>query len=197
MNKSSAQPSRQPKKFVVIVVPLLVAALWGVIWVIGAAKPDPLEPTRGVRTVVSLKTVETFSYYGGRLTLYGLAARPHTLGPIEYRQQPPVGGAHDPKWLVCGVYARPVENRLAVHSLEHGATWVTYRPQQLQGQSLTDLQRWANGRRVIVSPYPAQAAAIVVTAWSYQLELKRLDLEAVAAFERDYHAPPEPNAPCF
>ena len=52
----------------------------------------------------------------------------HVAGPVAYSVTPPVGGDHSPVWLNCGVYDRPVPNERAVHDLEHGAVWVTYRP---------------------------------------------------------------------
>ena len=54
--------------------------------------------------------------------------RDHVAGEVQYPQSPPVGGEHDPIWLNCGVYDRPVREENAVHSLEHGAVWITYQP---------------------------------------------------------------------
>lgn len=52
----------------------------------------------------------------------------HTEEPVQYEQIPPVGGKHNPRWLNCGVYIAPVKNEQAVHSMEHGAVWITYQP---------------------------------------------------------------------
>ena len=52
----------------------------------------------------------------------------HVEGVVDYPQTPPTGGEHNPAWLNCGVYDQPVPNENAVHSLEHGAIWVTYDP---------------------------------------------------------------------
>jgi len=48
-------------------------------------------------------------------------------GTAKYDRNPPAGGAHNDVWLNCGVYGRPVRNENAVHALEHGAVWITYR----------------------------------------------------------------------
>ena len=42
--------------------------------------------------------------------------------------KPPVGGDHNPVWMNCDgdVYKKPIPDVNAVHSLEHGAVWVTY-----------------------------------------------------------------------
>jgi hypothetical protein len=31
-------------------------------------------------------------------------------------------------WQNCGFHSDPVRNETAVHSMEHGAVWVSYRP---------------------------------------------------------------------
>ena len=40
-----------------------------------------------------------------------------------------MGGDHFARWLACDVYDEEVPAELAVHSLEHGAVWVTYDPE--------------------------------------------------------------------
>jgi hypothetical protein len=52
----------------------------------------------------------------------------HTDGDVDYAQTPPVGGEHNPVWQNCGFYQEPVRDETAVHSLEHGAVWITYSP---------------------------------------------------------------------
>ena len=64
------------------------------------------------------------------LVTYTDLARDHVDSEVDYPQLPPVGGAHDPAWLTCTgtVYDEPVRDENAVHSMEHGAVWVTYQP---------------------------------------------------------------------
>ncbi len=52
----------------------------------------------------------------------------HVKGSVDYMQSPPVGGDHASIWQNCGFYSEPVRNETAVHSMEHGAVWITYRP---------------------------------------------------------------------
>ena len=125
--------------------------------------------------------------------------RSHVDGPVEYPQQPPVGGAHAAVWQNCGSYAQPVPDEQAVHSLEHGAIWIAYRP-DLPADQVAVLQELTLGQPyVLVSPYPSLDTAVVASAWGARLPLERVDESLLGAFIEAYaQGPetPEPGAPC-
>lgn len=127
-------------------------------------------------------------------------AAEHTEGPVDYEQSPPVGGPHNPRWLNCGFYSAPVEEPLAVHSLEHGAVWVTYRP-GVSAEVLEGLRdRTASNRYLLVSPREDQQADLVVSAWNHQLVVSPGDWGALDSFVREFSAgplSPEPGAACW
>ena len=89
---------------------------------------------------------------------------------IEYDRQPPTNGDHAPIWLNCGFYEKPVQNRFAVHSMDHGVVWITYRPDLPPGQ-VDELRSYGEENYVIVSPYPDQDAPVIATSWRVQLGL--------------------------
>lgn len=128
----------------------------------------------------------------------------HVAGPVHYNRNPPAGGPHNPVWLNCGIYNSPVPNTYAVHSLEHGTVWLTYRPSLAIGQvkllqelaiSLYDRPQ----RYIIVSPYPGLPAPIVASAWGAQLKVSNVSSPGLAAFIRHFVGGAqgqEPGAPC-
>jgi putative peptide zinc metalloprotease protein len=130
---------------------------------------------------------------------FAITERTHVLRPVSYPQDPPVGGDHAPIWQNCGFYDIPVRNENAVHSLEHGAVWITYRP-DLPEEQIDALRNLAHRQSyVLVSPYPDLPAPVVASAWGKQLRLEsgddpRLD-EFVRAFRLGHQAP-EAGAPC-
>ena len=63
----------------------------------------------------------------GIQTFSGLS-RNHVQNAVAYPQRPGVGGDHAAVWTNCGIYTDPVNEQRAVHSLEHGAVWITYSP---------------------------------------------------------------------
>lgn len=99
--------------------------------------------------------------------------RDHVTGVVKYDSAPPVGGNHSPYWADCSgtVYAQAIANENAVHMLEHGAIWITYRPGLAQTE-ITALAKLVNGNdRMAMSPYPGLSSPISLQAWGYQLKL--------------------------
>lgn len=92
-------------------------------------------------------------------------------GPIDYERTPPTNGAHDPLWQNCGFYEKPVKDRHAVHSLDHGVVWITYSP-GLPANQVDKLRSYGEDDYVMVSPYPGQDAPVIATSWRVQLELE-------------------------
>lgn len=118
----------------------------------------------------------------------------HVADPVTYEQNPPAGGPHYVSWQNCDYYSEPIFSEYAVHSLEHGAVWITYRP-DLAEEQIDILREKAQSQTfVLVSPYPEDLPApIVASAWERQITLENADDEALDAFLRAYKQ--GPNAP--
>jgi len=130
---------------------------------------------------------------------YAGLKRDHTSDPVSYGQSPPVGGPHAPEWQACGVYAEPIITERGVHSLEHGAVWVTYSP-DLSADAVAALTGLAQGRsHVLVSPFVGLPAPVVASAWGEQLLLQGTDDPRLVEF-LDYYEQgpqtPEPGTSC-
>jgi hypothetical protein len=133
--------------------------------------------------------VTTYSYVGGD----------HTTDTVNYAESPPVGGPHDNAWQTCDFYNGVVRNENVVHSLEHGAVWITYRPDlpEEEIEKLRDVRD--SDQYVIVSEYPDQESPIVATAWNNQLPIESADAIELEQFINYYRQGPqtqEPGATC-
>ena len=136
----------------------------------------------------STMAVETFS----------VASRNHVEGPVTYFQTPPVGGPHHPTWEPCVFHDRPVPSEKGVHSLEHGAIWVTYRP-GLPANEIDVLVRLARSRGdVLVSRWDnSLPAPVVVSSWGRQMNLASATDPRLVEFAQAFSGQaPEPDAPC-
>jgi hypothetical protein len=118
---------------------------------------------------------------------------------ITYKQTPPVGGQHDPVWQNCGIYSQPIQDRNGVHSMEHGAVWITYNP-SLPADQVAKLQTKARTDFMLLSPHDGMSTPITVTSWGFQLKVDNPDDPRIDAFIKQYRVnkqtTPEYGAAC-
>lgn len=130
---------------------------------------------------------------------YDNLSRNHSEAPQTYEQTPPVGGVHSSVWQNCGIYDQPVHNENAVHSLEHGAVWITYQP-DLPAAAIEQIRSLARGHdHVLVTPYPNLPKPVVASAWGLQLPLNDVTDPRLSLFVSRYEKgpqTPEPGAVC-
>ena len=132
---------------------------------------------------------------------FGEQTSNHVETDVEYAEDPPVGGDHlpAPRWQDCGFYDAPIQEEAGVHSLEHGAVWITYDP-ALPAEQVTQLEEMsADSSYLLVSPREDLPTPVVASAWGLQLQLESVDDERLAAFMVKYlqgEQTPEPGAAC-
>lgn len=122
----------------------------------------------------------------------------HVTTKVTYPQTPPAGGEHNAVWLNCGVYSQPVPNENAVHSLEHGAIWVTYDP-SLPKADVDALRALLPSTYAILSPYKGLPSPIVLSGWNVQLQLQSATDKRIPKFFKKYWqggSAPEIGSPC-
>jgi hypothetical protein len=165
---------------------------------VGLARSGSTAPADGsvpvVTSVGQIAGVRTYSYAAGQT---------HVVGTVDYPESPPVGGRHDPEWADCSgtVYRAPIRNENAVHSLEHGAVWITYDPRRVSGAEIATLGRLVRGvYGRMLSPYPGLAAPISLQSWNHQLFLRSAGDVRAAEFAdfltRNPDVTPEIGATC-
>jgi hypothetical protein len=138
----------------------------------------------------------------------------HVTTEVAYTESPPVGGPHDGVWADCTgtVYDVAIRQENAVHSLEHGAVWITYDPDVVSDadvERLAELVDGESGR--MLSPSPGLDSPISLQSWNHQLKVDSVSDERIEQFadfmtynrtpygdddERNALAFPEPGASC-
>ncbi|UFS95704.1 DUF3105 domain-containing protein [Nocardia huaxiensis] len=112
---------------------------------------------------------------------------------VAYDQAPAFGGPHDSSWAACTgvVYAKAIRTENAVHSLEHGAVWITYNPDKLDAASVDTLKKKVEGQPyMLMSPYPNLDKPISLQAWGHQLKVEKADDSRVDRFIKDLRLNP-------
>ncbi|HYX97293.1 MAG TPA: DUF3105 domain-containing protein [Geodermatophilus sp.] len=140
-----------------------------------------------------IQGLQTFDYAAGQ---------EHVTTPVTYDQSPPVGGPHDGEWADCTgtVYDVQIRQENAVHSLEHGAVWITYDPAVISGAALQTLTDLASESGRMLSPNPGQDSPISLQSWNHQLKVDSADDPRIKQFadfftyNQEFY--PEPGASC-
>ncbi|MER6914234.1 DUF3105 domain-containing protein [Streptomyces sp. NPDC000594] len=127
--------------------------------------------------------------------------RNHVDKQVKYEQTPPVGGDHHQAWLNCdrNVYQEAVPNENAVHSLEHGAVWVSYNDKTPAAEVKKLEEKVKKTSYTFISPVKEQTGPIMLTAWGKQLTVDSASDKRVDTFFKKYvQGPqtPEPGAAC-
>ncbi|MFE5093477.1 DUF3105 domain-containing protein [Streptomyces sp. NPDC056638] len=125
----------------------------------------------------------------------------HVEKKVDYPMNPPVGGDHNPVWMNCDadVYTEAIPKENAVHSLEHGAVWVTYTSKAKPADIKKLGERVEATPYSLMSPVEDQAAPLVLSAWGKQVTVTSATDARVAQFFTKYvQGPqtPEPGAAC-
>jgi hypothetical protein len=130
---------------------------------------------------------------------FEVSERNHVQTPVSYPQRPPVGGNHAPIWQNCGFYSKPIHNEHAVHSMEHGAVWITYHT-NLPTEQVRNLKQLAKSQtHILVSPYPGLSSPVMASAWGKQLHVESANDTRLERFVRAFRQgpqTPETGAPC-
>ncbi len=127
----------------------------------------------------------------------------HVGTTVTYAESPPIGGEHDPVWADCTgtVYDVDIRHENAVHSLEHGAVWITYNPDQVSAQDIDTLAALVDGESGrMLSPYAGLDSPVSLQSWNHQLKVDSADDPRIKQFadfltrNPDFH--PEVGASC-
>jgi hypothetical protein len=131
-----------------------VAVLTYAVVKVNAANADKVE------SVDEIEGLQSFDYAAGQ---------DHVTTPVQYEQSPPVGGPHDGNWADCTgtVYDVDIRHENAVHSLEHGAVWITYNPDELSDADIATLAELVDGESGrMLSPYVGLDSPISLQSWT-------------------------------
>ena len=127
----------------------------------------------------------------------------HVATTVAYAESPPVGGEHDPVWADCTgtVYDVDIRHENAVHSLEHGAVWITYNPDEVSAADIETLAGLVEGKTGrMLSPYVGLDSPVSLQSWGHQLKVDSVDdprIEQFADFlTRNPDEHPEVGASC-
>ncbi len=149
-----------------------------------------------VESVDEIEGIQSYDYPAGQ---------EHVTTAVDYAESPPVGGPHapPPDWADCTgtVYDVDIRHENAVHSLEHGAVWITYDPDAVSESDIATLAELVEGESGrMMSPYAGQDSPISIQSWGHQLKVDSAGDERLKQFADfltlNNEFTPEPGASC-
>ncbi|WP_406168073.1 DUF3105 domain-containing protein [Streptomyces sp. NBC_00996] len=137
----------------------------------------------------------------GVKTWKGTLSRNHVTKTVKYPMEPPVGGDHNQVWMNCNgdIYTKAINNMNAVHSLEHGAVWVTYNSKASDADVKALAAKVKKTPYTLMSPVEDQKDPIMLSAWGKQRTVTAASDPNVDKFFAEFvqgKQTPEPGAAC-
>jgi len=103
-------------------------------------------------------------------------------GQFTYNSNPPTSGPHygqAPNW---GFYSEPIDDESAIHAIEHGGIWISYK--DLNEDEIDLLEDFVdnNSQSVIVTPRDQNDSRIAIVAWTKLVKFENVDVDAFQKF---------------
>jgi len=192
MRRAERARERRNRIITITLSTVIVASLvgWGAYYINNANEKEQRQAAEAKRPVSGEKTWDAKKL-----------GRNHVTGTVKYPMNPPVGGNHNQAWMTCDgtVYTKAVPSENAVHSLEHGAVWVTYNDKATDADVKALADKVTKTPYTLMSPDKTQSGTIMLTAWGHQLSVDKASDPRVGQFLTKYvqgAQTPEPGAAC-
>ncbi len=113
---------------------------------------------------------------------------------VTYNSNPPSSGPHYAESAHAGIYDKAISDGYLVHSLEHGAVILWYRP-NLSAAEIEELKSIYNSvpvKKKIMTPRESLDVPVALSSWGRILKLNQIDPQKITDFMRvNYDRAPE------
>jgi hypothetical protein len=103
---------------------------------------------------------------------------------VEYNTNPPTSGPHYVRSKGAGIYEESIPDGNLIHSMEHGAVILWYKPDlpKEQVDQLKEIFRSVKIGKKIMVPRDNLDTPIALTSWGRLLKLENIDEQAISEF---------------
>lgn len=179
LRRQNEKRARSYKKIIFIVLSIVAVVVMIFLYRLATKKtPERIEYEQKVETV-SLE---------GKVQEFPIEGREHITRrtPVSYNTNPPTSGNHFAEAESWGVNDQEIEDKAAIHSLEHGGIWISYKDVDDETvKALKELGR-ENPQSVVVSPRAGNDTPIAVVSWGRMMKLDKLDKALIQKYIETY-----------
>jgi len=159
---------------------VIIVFIMGVIGFIQLTKktPEQIQFEQEVKAVSLEGKVEEFPIEG----------RDHVPAgtDVEYKTNPPTSGSHLAEAEKWGIFSNEIDDMAAVHSMEHGGIWISYKDiTQEEISSLEEVSK-QNSQSTVVSPRSGNDGKIVIASWGKMVKLETAEKALIQKYIDTY-----------
>lgn len=113
----------------------------------------------------------------------GSGSQNHVDGDLTYESTPGVSGQHSSSPAGCGVFNQQVPDENLVHSLEHGAVGIMYKP-DVDPETIKQIEDLSRDyeSHILTAPNPELQTPIALAAWANIMKLDAFEEEPMTGF---------------
>jgi hypothetical protein len=137
----------------------------------------------GTITALALTKPRTVVLPGKEYPILGRAHIAEGSPRPQYNSNPPSSGDHYATPANWGIYVSPLKDEQAVHNLEHGGIWITYKNQndkQLVAELTGLAKRYQS--KIVLSPRLDNTSLVSLVSWGWVQNLDGFDEEKILNF---------------
>jgi len=124
----------------------------------------------------------------GRVEAFEIEGRGHVESSVDvnYQTNPPTSGDHLAEAENWGIYTKEIDDKAAVHSMEHGGIWISYDDISKEDIKVLETIGKQNSQSTVVSPRAANDMHIVITSWGKMMKTDQVDAPLIQKYIDTY-----------
>ncbi len=114
---------------------------------------------------------------------------------FDYNSNPPTSGPHFVRAASWGFYEDKINDESAIHALEHGGIWVSYKDVTEEEKDILKQFFKENSQSVVISPREKNDSKIAIMSWGRSSKFDNVNLDILRKYILLYkNTSPEPIA---
>lgn len=159
---------------------VIVVFIMGVIGFIQLTKktPEQIQFEQEVKAVSLEGKVEDFPIEGRDHVPAGTS--------VDYQTNPPTSGSHLAEAEKWGIFSNEIDDMAAVHSMEHGGIWISYKDISQEEIVILEEVGKQNSQSTVVSPRSGNDSKIVIASWGKMVKLETAEKALIQKYIDTY-----------
>lgn len=105
---------------------------------------------------------------------------------VDYQTNPPTSGSHLAQAEEWGIFTNEIDDIAAVHSMEHGGIWISYKDISEDEIAILEDTGKQNSQSTLISPRSGNDDKVVVASWGKMMRLDSVDKALIQKYINTY-----------